>query len=375
MRIRTRAVAVAGLAAALGTALLTVTAVPASADSDSESASSGAYFWQGTPQRPEQLPANPPPVQGNADGVEAGKLAVAAAGGKEDKVSFLYFSLSSLPPGATVTRATLTLPLAKGSGNASFGALPEKVWACPAGPQGFGGEDGGALADAPERLCTKAHSPAKASADGATYSFDLTKIAADWPTVNDGVALTAADGARTTPFQVVFDSADKATLAYEFTAPPAEAAPATDAPGSVAPATGSASGAAGAGTGSGTPATDLGGTLTGSGTSTASAPADLTAVAAPPAVSAGTPSVAPPAAAVPSPAVAAVRRSAAIGTAGVLSPTLQFWLAVLGLGAALVLLSLVLGAGRTAPAVPVAEPSLLARSLAARRAAALTRPL
>lgn len=348
-----RALARAAVATCIAALVVPLWALPAAAEASSETASSGAYFWQGTPRRPDQLPANPPPVQGNADGVEAGKLAVAAAANQEDKVSFLFFSLSAMPAGSTITKATLTLPLASGSQNVSYAATPEKVWACPAGPEGFGGEDAGALADAPKRLCSVAKSGGKATPDGKAYQFDVSTIAAGWATANDGLALTAAEGARSTPFQVVFESFDKATLAYEFTAPPPDSGTAgtITAPVPEPPAGDS-----------GTPPTDITSTI---GTGTASAPADLTAVAAPVDAPVGT-AAPPPVTAPGAPAVAQARRTAAVDPNGVLRPTAQFWLAVLALGAGLVVLSMVLGQGRTPVPAHATAPTRLSRALATR---------
>lgn len=342
--------------------------LPASAETGSETASSGAYFWRGTPRRPDQLPANPPPVQGNADGVEPGKLAVAAEANQDDKVSFLFFSLSTLPAGATITRATLTVPLASGTANTSYGEDPAKVWACPAGPEGFGGEDAGALEDAPARLCDTANSPGKASPDGAAYVFDVTPIAAGWTTANDGLALAPAPDARTAPFQVVFDSADKAVLAYEFTPPAADAG--------AAPTSGTDT-AAGSSSSPALPADPVGGSTLGGAATTALPPTDLGTAAAPAVAPVDAPvaAAAAPAGTVPAPAVAGARRAAAVGPAGVLRPTPQFWLAALGLGAALVVLSLALGAAPAASPAASA-PTLLSRALAARaRSSALSRPL
>lgn len=359
-----RALARAAVATCVAASVVPLWALPAAAEASSEPASSGAYFWQGTPHRPDQLPANPPPVQGNADGVEAGKLAVAAAANQEDKVSFLFFSLSAMPASSTITKATLTVPLASGAQNVSYGAAPEKVWACPAGPEGFGGEDAGALADAPKRLCSAAKSGGKATPDGKAYQFDVSAIAAGWSTANDGLALTSAEGARSTPFQVVFESFDKATLAYEFTAPPPDLAAAGTTTVPTVPESPAS--------GSSTLPADVTATT---GIGTASAPADLTAVAAPVTAPVDT-AAAPPVTAASPPVVAQARRTAAVDANGVLRPTAQFWLAVLALGGALVVLSMVLGAGRAPGTVGAATPSRLGQALATRgRGTALPPPL
>lgn len=215
--------------AVLATAALTVPlwAVPSAfAASTTESASNGAYFFregvttqnQGLPAEP---PAAPPNVTGdNADGVAKGNLAVSAQGGQEDKVSSLMFDLAQAPLDGTIDSALLNVPLVPSAppSNIVFNAKPELVRVCMAGDSGFFGEDGQSILLAPERLCDEfASEPGKLSADGKSYVFDITGLAAGWLEVNDGLALTLAEGAESSPFQVVFAPAKEAKLAYSFT--------------------------------------------------------------------------------------------------------------------------------------------------------------
>jgi hypothetical protein len=326
---------------------------PASAaESTTLPASAQGYFNASAVDKPEPAPAAPPNVVTAADGVEEGNLAVAAKGGSEDKVSALLFDLSTLEPGTLVTKAVLTLPLAEGGQNVNASAAPEKVRACGAGDSGFGGEDGTAIALAPERLCAAFAAPAKASADAKSYVFDITKLAATWVDGNnDGLTLTAADGAATTNFQVVFQPGDKAKLALEYTAPAASAPPITTPTAPVTP--------------------DLGTGFSGGVAPAPPVDGGFGSVAAPPVVEAPAPApgVAPAAPVVAQP-VAAVQPFALATSA---RPTNQFWLGALVLAAALVLLSLIMGDTRVAQASK--RPSRLSRALAERqRGTSLARP-
>ena len=158
-----------------------------------------AYFFSKGVDKPDPAPAAPPNVTGAAaDGVAPGNLAVASEGGSEDKVSFLYFDLFSLPVDATVSKAVVTMtPVPNGPEgealNVSFNAAPEKVVACPAGPEGFKEDDGAGLAHAPARLCKDFQAVGKGGPAG-TYQWDVTTLAQKWLTgANDGLAFTRAD--------------------------------------------------------------------------------------------------------------------------------------------------------------------------------------
>lgn len=320
----------------------------ASAEESKITASAGAYFYAEGLRKPDESPQAPPNLTGERlDGVAPGNLAVAAQGGQEDKASFLLFDLLDVTPGSVVTKATLTLPLVENDppANVTYGELPEKVRACGAGDEGFGGEDGTSLQDAPARLCDVFSAPAKASVDGKSYVIDVTKLAATWVDgANDGIALTAAEGAATTPFQVVFAPAEKATLALSFTAGPDDVAPPT------VPSVGTGT----------TTSPDLG--MTG-GTIAPPPDSGFGAVSPPvvpdaPAPAAG---VAPEAAPVAAPPAQALQ-PVALET---LQPTTAFWLGGILLAAVLVLLSLIMGDSSVPQAT--AKPSRLAKALADRQ--------
>lgn len=209
-------------AVALACATLPVFSVStAHADAAVIAPSNSGYFYIGGVDKPDPSPAEPPNVGKDTDGVAPGNLAVAASGGQENKVSFLFFDVFSLPLGATIDKAVVKLVLVPVTQtNISYQAAPENVRACMAGDQGFNGDDAVGLAKAPKRLCDKFTAPAKASADGKAFEFDVTALANEWLTgANDGVAFTVAEGAPSNSFQIVFEGMSSATLALTFTAP------------------------------------------------------------------------------------------------------------------------------------------------------------
>lgn len=335
-------------AIALATATVPFLGVsPASADDATLAPSTAGYFYAEGIRKPDESPAAPPNLTGDHfDGVAKGNLAVSAKGGSEDKVSFLLFDLLDVLPGSTVSKATLTLPLVDNAppDNVSYGQDPAKVRACAAGDEGFNGDDGIAIQDAPARKCDVFSSPAKASVDGKSYVIDITKLAQTWVDANnDGIALTAAEGASTTPFQVVFASADKIKLALSYTAgssltppvaPPVTAGvPPVDSgfSGGVAPA----------------PTVD-------SGFGTVASPVVPVAPAPAPGVA-------------PAPATAPVAQAPAVPVALSTSirPTTPFWLGGLLLALALILISLIMG--DTSVSQANTKPTRLARALAARQ--------
>ncbi len=312
--------------------------------------STGAYFYAEGVRKPDQSPYSPPNLTGDKlDGVAAGNLAVAAKGGTEDKVSFLLFDLLDVVPGSVVSKATLTLPLVPNdASNNSYAQDPVKVRACAAGDEGFNGDDGTAIQDAPSRKCDIFSSIAKASADTKSYVIDVTKLAQMWvDTNNDGLALTASPGALTTPFQVVFAAAAKAQLAVSYTAPATDVLPPVAPPvnGGVSTTPDLSSGF----TGGVAPAPSVG-----SGFGSVAAPVVPVAPAPAPGVAPAAPVVAAPAAALGPIVLSTSQR-----------PTGQFWLAGLLLLGALGLLSLILGDTE----VPLASsrPSRLVRALSDRQ--------
>ncbi len=330
-------------------------AAPASAETATDTASSAAYFNRAGISQPPGAPAAPPNLVAEADGVGPTNLAVAAQGGEEDKVSFLFFSLSALPLDATITKAVLRVPLvAADNANVRVNADPAQVVACKILGSGFSEEDGTDLALAPDRDCPAF--AAQATQEGESYVFDITALAASWAEVNDGLALTRKpEGGGN--FQVVLNRA--ATLDVEFTAPPAAETGALDG-GGTAFDPGVAAGTA-----------DLGGGFSGgtsesfadAGSGSADLGGGLSAVTAP-LTTPGLPETPAPATAGDAPVVAAPV-SAPVGLAESLAPTAGFFLAALLLVGALVFLSLVMGD----PRVPVAgagRTSRLSQALSAR---------
>lgn len=336
------------LSAALSVPLFGV--APASAAPVTEPAAAAGYFSAtGVPDT--GTPAGKPPnVTADADGVAPGNLAVAGGQGAEQKVSFLFFALEAFAPGGSITKAQLTVPLVPSDDeNVVIAADPVKVRACLAGPEGFGGEHGESITVAPARLCEDAQAPAKLSADGKAYVFDVSTIAAAWTTANDGLALTTAEGASSTPFQVVFAPGEQATLAYETTAPAAVSVP--ELPALPSTDFGAVSGGS----------TDLSGGFGGETLPTVDS-GSFGSVEAP-VVSGGEPAPAPQAApAAPQIAVTPAASGAALGES--MRPTSAFWLAALLLAAGLALLSLIMGDPRVPQAV--ARQSKLTQSLQAR---------
>lgn len=312
---------------------------PAHADTALLVPTNSAYFYSAGLDKPEASPAAPPNVTGAADGVGAGHLAVAATGGKEDKVSFLYFDVFSLPAGASVTKAVVTMKLVPASPeDLSAQASPDKVVACKAGEQGFNGDDGAGLAaNAPDRLCKDFS--VKGTAVGTTaYAWDVTPLAQTWiEGANDGLAFTRADESPNSSFQVVFDLATTAALSVEYSLPevvaPIEEVPVLTPPVDLPP-TDPGSGFA--------PAPDVG-----------VAPETGAEVPIVPNPTVNEPPSAVPAASVPT-------RRAAVQAS--LRPTTGFWLTLLALGVGLGLLSLVLGDPRVAT-TGVGPRSRLSRAL------------
>lgn len=348
------------VAAALAVPLWGVPAAVAATATETASAS-GYFSSTGVPDTGTDL-GKPPNVTAETDGVTPGNLPVAASNGREQKVSFLRFDLLEFEPGGTITKAELTVPLApEEDGDFELSADPAKVRACLSGPEGFGGEHGESLSVAPARLCDEAQAPAKLSADGKSYVFDISPIAARWAEMNDGLALTAAEGAASTPFQVVFAPHTEATLTYE-SQPPADLAPVVDTPTDFGPVDQGGSADLGAGFGGGS--LDLGDS---GGFGSVDAPV----------VTADEPLPAAPAPAA-EPEIAAAPVSQSAGVSEALRPTAAFWLGALLLGAGLVLLSLIMGDPRLPQATT--RPSRLSQALQQRergtsRAGRVGRPI
>ena len=309
---------VGAVAVACGSVPLTGVGV-AQADSVALAPSNSGYFYAMGIDKPEASPADPPNLTADrADGVSPGNLGVAAQGGAEDKVSFLYFDVFNLPVGATIDKAVVTLKLVPNSppNDISYNQAPELVAACKAGSSGFAEDDGTGMALAPERLC-KDFSAAAKEGPGGTYQWDVTALAQTWMTgENDGLAFTAANADPGTNFQVVFDKASTAKLDVTYT-PAVVVEPVVDPP-AVAP-------------GPALPPVPT----------TGFEPAPPVGTVTDPGVVAPEPTVNP----VPSPVTSqpVTNVAAPVALEGSLRPTTAFWLGSLGLLVALAAASLVLG--------------------------------
>lgn len=330
-------------ATALACASLPLFAVsPAHAASTDIGASNSGYFYAAGVDKPDASPAKPPNLGDDTDGVDPGHIAVASKGGSEDKVSFLYFDVFTLPPGAVIDKAVVSLTLVPNSPpkDISYQAAPANVVACMAGDQGFSGDEGVGIANAPSRLCDKFKAVATASADAKAYLFDITALASGWLTgANDGVAFTRAVNAPSSNFQVVFDGVATAKLAVSYTVPVETTVPTTTPPVDV-PTGGVVA-----------PPTDLGG---GGFAPPPATTFDPGTVIAPP-----TTEVMPP---VTQPAATNVRPVAALSTS--MRPTNAFWLGGLALVIALGLISLVCGDPRVS--ANQQRSSRLTKALSAR---------
>lgn len=350
--LRAAAVAVAS------TLAVPLWAVPAHAELAKESASVGAYFFRGGLSTEgtglPDPPAKPPNVTGDrADGVAKGNLAVAAQGGQEDKVSFLRFDLAAAPFDATIGSAVLSVPLVPNSppDNVVYNAAPERVRVCKSGDSGFFGQDGETIVAAPARLCEEYSSePGTLSADGKAYEFDIAPLASMWLVANDGLALTVAEGAASSPFQVVFAPAEQATLSYSFTAAPDDVFVTPPLP----------------------PTTFDSGPTFDSGFTTPDTSFDGGTTFDAPLVDTALPAPAPEAQAAPEPAVAAPVRN--VVTEASLTPSAGFWAALLALVGIAALLSLIMGDPRVATPAAAARPSRLSRALQSRQTSSLSGP-
>jgi hypothetical protein len=275
-------------------------------------------------------------------------------------MSFLSFDLASVPFDATITKAVVSVPLAENAdGNMQMSPGPEKVRACMAGDEGFNGEDGANLSGAPSALCDKFAVVAKESADKKSYEFDVSTLAASWLTdANNGMALTpAATGA---PFQVVFKPFAQAKIALTYTAPVEEVVTEV-----VAPATSVTAPDAGVGFSGDTGSFDAGLPVPETG--------GFGAVEAP-VVDTALPEPAPQTMDAPAPALAPTAVRPVAQAADVpLTPTPAFWLGLLGVGALLALLSLILGDSRV-PAPAATSATRLSKALQQREKATARGP-
>lgn len=178
-----------------------------------------AYYFRGGEDGGDTLPTGAIPVKpgGNdaLDGVPDDEAAVSVvAPGQPDKETFLLYDLT-LPEGAEVTQATLTLPLSESDGARQVNPGPGLVKAVKAGPEGFADTHAARWESRPSTDPEGFSAEGELSEDGTKYTFDLTGLAQEWTEVNDGVALVPAD--TTTPFQVVFGPRDSMLLTVAYT--------------------------------------------------------------------------------------------------------------------------------------------------------------
>lgn len=378
MRAVQRSAVVVGCAlAAFGASVVSVTSAGA-ADTDELAGSRGAWYWarQTTGSTVPVVGAPVPDTPSAASGVRTGEgdLAVAYAGdpeGTPDKFAALAWDLVNVPFGATVDSFTFTIMKQPTQNQADQGGAP--IVACLS-QAGFAPSEADAFRNAPPYDCANKVVGVR-SDDGSSYSFDVTEFAASWVTGdNTGLVLLPDPDART-PFQVVFQPAAAAVAQISYTPPVAATAPPTTVAPQPSPAVppvggGTTAGGSGPVTGdSGNVATDPGGLVggsdvvgVGSGSGTVTVDPQVPVTAPPPAASA-----APAPVVAPTPAPVAVSTSRALNAG--LSPTLPFYLTILGLVVLLVGSSLVMGARRVA-APTVRASSALDRALRARRRAA-----
>lgn len=364
----TAVVAAAGLAVPLW-------AVPSAfAQASTEPAATGAYFYSAGIDKPEESPTQPPNLTGDrTDGVAPEHLAVAVRLPNQiDKKSFISFDLSTVPVDATITKAVVSVPLAPdGDGNVSMSPAAAKVRACAAGDEGFNGEDGASFMQAPTEKCDVFAAPGKDSADKKSYEFDISKLAARWLTdANDGMALTVAEGATASPFQVVFLPFAKASIALTFTlpSPDLETVAPPEVPTTTGPVDNVAIGSSGDVGSFDSGPVDSG--PVGGGADVAPAP-EFGVAEAPVVGGEAAPSVDVAAAPAPQSAGAPVATTpvASARPSEVLTPTTSAWLGALLFAGLLALLSLIMGDSRV-PAAGTGSQTRLARTLEQRTSAA-----
>jgi hypothetical protein len=283
---------------------------PAWADSLATQVDSASWYWA------EQATVGPAPVGAprEASGVPAGDLGVSYTN-DVDKVAALGFGLSAGPKGALFTTFTVTMPLDPAGQQLTSPAATPQLAACVALDPIADGQDPGPLASAPTQNSVGCVD-GRFDAGKSTWTFELSSFATDWAAGGSdaGIVVRPKPG-DATQFNYAFLGKKDIKVAADYSAPLAPVA----APAPAAPA-GSGFVAA--------PPLDSG-----------SAPvAPLAPVSAP--VAAPQPQVLPPAA---PPAAAPATTPVAATTVDALRPNGTFWLALLGLGALLLLLGLVLG--------------------------------
>lgn len=349
---------VRGLSAALlvMVSVPVLTTTPAYAETVSESASTAGYFFKANKNKTTtdtQVGNLPVPVT-QVDNVAAGDLAVAVSTPEgSDKESFFYFDLATVEPDAIVNKATLSLTLSESDGSEQIAPDAVKVQAAEPDDSGFGDVDAEDYAAKPAILPDGLKAPAKASADGKSYEFDVTAFASKWVTgENNGVAIIPTT--TSSPFQVVFAPKDQAKLTVDYSPGAGEDDALDDVTDAVDDATG----------GAGTAEPDLGGGFD------AGAPIDSGVVDSAPLDGGILPEITgadpAPQTAPEEPVAAGPARNVAAVAPPSITPDMRFWIGAL-LGALLLaFISLIIGDSRVAPA-SAAQSSRIGSALQERR--------
>jgi hypothetical protein len=201
----------------------------ASADTARPEVIQGAWYWvdRSVSAGPEVLT---PPTQ--LTGVPDKDLAVAFKKddlGKPDKVTYLAWDVSAIPPGSTVSKFEFTIKVDSAPQAVQAGPPDLKLVACGAIGD-FSPVSAGAFSDKPADDCAAA-SPGTYDATKKTWTFDVAPYANAWahgdPPSGIGI-LPAPDSA--VPFQVVFSPATTVTTSVEYTPPAPVVAPPTTEP-------------------------------------------------------------------------------------------------------------------------------------------------
>lgn len=190
--------------------------VPSAVGADARGATIDKTGWWSRPNTTVPTPAAPVTVP-PPPGIPEGDLAVGYAGGTDPSAIAAVGIKPEEGPGATVTRATLTIsedPDAGGNVNTSSAS----IMACPITAFWAGG-DNGAWDTRPDHDCEAAAVEGERANDG-TWTFDLTPIATLWfdtfsTILADGVVLKPLIGPQTQPFQAVFQGGDAIDVVIE----------------------------------------------------------------------------------------------------------------------------------------------------------------
>ncbi|MDT7546632.1 MAG: hypothetical protein QOE99_2742 [Actinomycetota bacterium] len=313
MRPAARWVSVTAMLAAAGAPGL-VSAGPAWADSLATQVDAASWYWAEQTVTAPQAGALPAGTPREASGVPTGDLGVSYTT-DVDKVAALGFGLSAVPKGAVFTAFTVTMPLDPAGQQLTSPAATPQLSACAALDPIVDGADPGPLTAAPTQNSVGCVD-GKFDAGKSTWTFELSSFATDWAAGAPvaGVVIRSKPG-DATQFNYAFLGKKDIKVVADYVstttpvAAPAPAAPVDTGSGFVA-----------------APPLDSGTTPV----------APLAPVAVP---AAPQPQVLPPAA----PAVAPATTPVAATTVDAMRPTGAFWLALLGLGALMLLLGLVLG--------------------------------